>query len=147
MVWRMPSDTATFERFSSIVAERNAVDVQHQVWTLGVVAGDRDLLRYGEVVVFRVLPVDQPDGLGLLADSGLDVHAVAQQAVHVLVGLVEIAAAAERRVALQPIDRLTDQVVVVAARLQVLRSADRPRRWSFPRGTPSCRGSRNRAPC
>ncbi len=38
IVWRMPSDTATFERFSSIVAKRDAVDVEHDVGPLGVPA-------------------------------------------------------------------------------------------------------------
>ena len=40
-------------------------------------------------LVERVLPVDQPDGLGVLAHVGLDLHAVAQQAVDLLVDVVE----------------------------------------------------------
>ena len=65
---------------------------------------DGDLLGDGEVVGLRVLPVDQPDRLGLLADARLDLHAVAQQAVDLAVGLVEVAAAAERRVLLELVD-------------------------------------------
>jgi hypothetical protein len=36
-----------------------------------------------------VLPVDEPDGLGLRADVGLDLHAVTQQLVDVPVAVVE----------------------------------------------------------
>ena len=68
------------ERFSSSVAEGDAVDVQHDVGALGVLAEHRDFLGHREVVGLRVLPVDQPDRLVLLADAGLDLHAVAQQA-------------------------------------------------------------------
>ena len=97
IVWRMPSETATLERFSSSVAERDAVDVEHDVGALGVLPEHRDLLGDDEVVGLGVRPVDQPDRLGLLADARLDLHAVAQQVVDVPVGLVQVVAAAERR--------------------------------------------------
>ena len=48
-------------------AESDAVDVEHEVRTLGVPAGDRHLFGNGEIVVAGILPVDQPDGDGLLA--------------------------------------------------------------------------------
>ena len=77
-------------------AERDAVDVEHDVGALGVAdLSDRDLLGDREVVLLRVLPVDEPDGLGLLAGTRLDLDAVAQQSIDVLVGLVEVAAAPE----------------------------------------------------
>ena len=38
MVCRMPSETATFERLSSSDAEGDAVDVEHDVGALGVLA-------------------------------------------------------------------------------------------------------------
>ena len=101
--------------------ERDAVDVQHDVRPLGVLAQHRDFLGHREVVGLGVVPVDQPDRLVLLTDARLDLHAVAQQAVDVPVGLVQVAAATKRGVALELVDRLVDQVVVVAARSQVLR--------------------------
>ena len=52
-------------------------------------AGDGDLLGDGEVILLRVLPVDQPDGLRVLADVGLHLHAVAQQFVDRAVAVVE----------------------------------------------------------
>ena len=61
----MPSATETLERFSSSDAERDAVDVEHDVRPLGVARPrDGDLLGDGEMVLLRVLPVDQPDRLG-----------------------------------------------------------------------------------
>ena len=74
-------------------AERDAVDVEHHVRPLrvglGVGARDGDLLGDGEMVLLRVLPVDQPDGLRVLADVGLHLHAVAQQVVDRPVAVVE----------------------------------------------------------
>ena len=42
----------------------------------------------------------------LLADAGLDLHAVAQQVVDIAVGLVQVAAAAERRRLVELVERL-----------------------------------------
>ena len=42
----------------------DAVDVQDDIRTLGVLAEHRHFLGHGEVVGLRVLPVDQPDCLG-----------------------------------------------------------------------------------
>ena len=61
IVCRIPSDTPTFERFSSMTSERDAVDVEHDVRALRVLALDRDFLGDGEVVRLGFCPVDQPD--------------------------------------------------------------------------------------
>lgn len=53
-------------------AEGDAVDIEHDVGALGVGAGDGDLFSDGKVVFQRVRPIDQVDGLGVLADADLD---------------------------------------------------------------------------
>ena len=82
-------------------AERDAVDVEHHIRALGVGLGvgarDGDFLGDGEVVLLRVLPVDQPDGLRVLADLGLHLHAVAQQLIDRAVAVVEALARVARR--------------------------------------------------
>jgi hypothetical protein len=55
-----------------------------------------------------VLPVDEPDSLRLLSNTRPDLCPVAQEAVYVLVGFVQISAAAERGVAFETIDRTVD---------------------------------------
>ena len=99
-------------------AQRDAVDVEHDVRALGVLADDRHLLGDGEVVVLGVLPVDQPDRIGLLADVRLHLHAVAQQAVDLAVGVVERLAAAQRRGLAQLEQDLPDDLVAVPLPLQ-----------------------------
>lgn len=73
--------------------QRDAVDVEHDVGALvervGIGRGDRDLFRDGEIVVLGMLPVDQPDVIGVLAHVRLDLHAVAQQVVNGAVALVQ----------------------------------------------------------
>jgi hypothetical protein len=80
------------------------------VWT----PCDRHLLGDGEVVVPGILPVDQPDRDGLLADLRPDLDAVAQQPVHVAVRVVEGLAAAERRGLVQLEERPLDELLVVS---------------------------------
>ena len=145
IVCRIPSVTDTFDRFNSIVAERDAVDVEHDVRSLGVLPEHRDFFDHGEVVGVRVAPVDQPDRLGLLADTGLHLHAVTEQLVNVSVGLVEVMASTDRGSLAKLIEGPVDQVVVVAASLEILHQEDRSRRSSCPRGTPSCPDTRTRA--
>ena len=72
-------------------ADGDAVDVEHEVGPPLVVARERHLLGDGEVVCLRVVPVDEPDGLGDLAGLDLHRHAVAEQAVDGLVVVVEAA--------------------------------------------------------
>ncbi len=81
---------------------------------------DGDLLGDREVVGLGFRPVDQPDRLVLLADAGLDLHAVAQQVVDVAVGLVQVAAAAERGFFTEYFDRPVDLGGVVVAAFEVL---------------------------
>ena len=57
-----------------------------------VVALERHFLGDGEVVLLRLVPVDQVDGFGRLARLGLHRHAVAQQVVDGLIVAVEAAA-------------------------------------------------------
>ena len=97
MFCRMPSATATVT-LQLQDHQRDAVDVQHDVRTFGVLARHRYFLGDGEIVVAcGLFPVDQPDSLGLLADVRLNLHAVAQQPVDVSVGLVQAAATTDGR--------------------------------------------------
>ena len=52
---------------------------------------DRHFLGDGEMVGFRVRPVDQPDGLVVLAGGGGHLHAVAKQFVDRLVHVIQAA--------------------------------------------------------
>jgi hypothetical protein len=89
---RMPSDTDTLDRFSS--STPSAMPLTYRTmsgawcwpWRRRL---DRDLLGDREAVALGVLPVDEPDGLGLRADVGLDLHAVTQQLVDAPVAVVE----------------------------------------------------------
>ncbi|MNR10061.1 hypothetical protein D3C85_1262920 [compost metagenome] len=74
-------------------AEGNAIHIEHDIRALGIGLGistlDGDFLGNGEVVVLRMLPVDQPDGLGVFPNFRLDLHPVAQQLVHRLVTIIQ----------------------------------------------------------
>ncbi|MCY1537523.1 hypothetical protein D9M68_730200 [compost metagenome] len=56
---------------------------------LGIGTLDRHLLGDSEVIALRLLPVDQPDGLGVLPNLRLDLHPIAQQLVHRLVAVIQ----------------------------------------------------------
>ena len=100
--------------------KRDAVDVEHDVRALVVLALDRDLLGDDEVVRVRVAPVDEPDGLEVLADVALDLHAVAQQVVDLAVGVVERLAGSQRDSCQELLDGATDELLVDTAGEQVL---------------------------
>ena len=70
-------------------ADGDAVHVQHDVGPPLVIALERHLLGDGEVVLLRLVPVDEVDGLRDLACLDLHRHAVAQQVVDGLVVAVE----------------------------------------------------------
>ena len=72
-------------------ADGDAVDVEHEVGPPLVVALERHFLGDGEVVLLRLVPVDEVDGLRDLARLDLHRHAVAQQVVDGLVVAVEAA--------------------------------------------------------
>ena len=93
--------------------ECNAVDVEHQIGTLGVHTPDRDLLGHHELVLRRLRPVDPVDSLGGLPDIGLDLRAVPEQLVDLAILIVERAADAESRRGKQLLDRTRDQSLVV----------------------------------
>ena len=99
-------------------ADGDAVDVKHEVGPPLVVAAQRHLLRDGEVVLLRLLPVDELDGLGDLAGLDLHRHAVAQQAVDLLVVVVE-AAVGIARLGAQLVEGFGDLRRAVAALGQV----------------------------
>ena len=99
-------------------AQRNTVDVEHEVRTLGVRPGDGHLLGQGEVVGTGILPVDQPDGLGLLADLRLNLHAVTQEAVKLPVGIVEGRTPTERRGLVHSVQNLGDDRRLVPLSLE-----------------------------
>ena len=69
-------------------------------------------------VVIGVVPVDQPNGDVLLAYVRLDLYAVAQQAVNLLVGVVECLATSERGRLTQLAYRLGNDLVVVSLALE-----------------------------
>lgn len=97
--------------------ERNAVDVEHYVRALGVGLGiaarDGHFLCDGEVVPLRVLPVDEPNVLSIVARTGLYLHGVAQHVVHGAVTVVETLAGVARRLA-EDVKCPRDERLVVA---------------------------------
>ena len=95
------------------------VDVEHDVGPLGVLAGDRDFFGEGEVVGGGVFPVDQVDGdRVLLAESGADADAVAQETVDFAVGVVEGLASSEGGGFVELVERLGDEGGGVALALE-----------------------------
>ena len=72
---------------------RQAIDIEHQIGPPLQGAAQGDFLGDGEVIGFGVGPIDQVDGGGGLIHGGLDLHAIAQEAVDPLVGFVETALA------------------------------------------------------
>ncbi len=70
-------------------AEREAVDVEHDVGPLAVFAAHAHFFGDGEAVVVGVFPIDEPDRLPVFAQAFLHFHAVAQQPVHLFVDFVE----------------------------------------------------------
>ncbi len=73
-------------------AHGQAVDVEHQIGPALVVALERHLLGNREVVLARLVPVDEMNRFRNLAGLDLDRHPVAQELVDGLVVPVEIAA-------------------------------------------------------
>ena len=89
MSWRTPSPISTELRLSSITRDGEAVEIEHDVRPALVAAFQRHLLGQREVVLLRVLPVDQVHRLVRLARGDLHRHAVAQELVGAKVRLVE----------------------------------------------------------
>lgn len=77
-----------------------------------------DFLGDGKIVVFGVLPVDQPDRLVLLTGPGLDLYPVAQQAVYLAVGIIQTAAFAQCRCLVERTPCPPDQRLLNAAPFQ-----------------------------
>ena len=94
-------------------SQGDAVDVQNNVRTFIVHAGDRDFFRHREIVILDVLPVNQPDSVVLLTHVRTDLHAVAQKPIHLPIDIVERLAAAERLRLVEFVEDLADDLVVV----------------------------------
>ena len=77
------------EVIDQVSDEDIAVEVQHDVGPPLMVALDRDLFHNHEVVLLRIVPVDEMNRLGDLSRVDLDGHAVTQQVVDGLIVAVE----------------------------------------------------------
>ena len=97
--------------------QRNAVDIEDDIGALGVGAFDRHLFGQGKVVLQRILPVDQPDGLAGFTGGFLHRDAIAQEAIDRFVTLIEAAALVVGSFA-QFMERFGDERFAIAARPQ-----------------------------
>ena len=90
---QLPDPVADAHRAALQLDHRDGepVDVEHEVRPPLVLSPERHLLGEGEVVRLGIVPVDQPDLVGVLRGGRLHVHPVAQQAVDGLVVVVEAA--------------------------------------------------------
>ena len=70
-------------------SQGNAVNVQHDVGSFGMVADNGDFFGDSKVVLLRLFPIDQPHILLGFAGSLTDFHPVSEQSVELLVGFVE----------------------------------------------------------
>ena len=90
-------------------AKGNAVDIEHQIRPFLMLAFDRHLFGNGKVVGLRIGPVNKPDSLVLLARPDFFLHAITQQAIDLLVGIIEEAPFAQARRPIQLPEYLGDQ--------------------------------------
>jgi hypothetical protein len=86
---QLPSPMEARLFFSSSTQIGNAIYVEHDVGSPLMIALERNLLGNGEVVLLRLIPVDEVDGLRDLACLDLNRHAVAQQVIDGLIIVVE----------------------------------------------------------
>jgi hypothetical protein len=86
-----------------------------------VAGGHRHFFSDGKVVVLWILPVDQPDGDGLLAHPGTDLHSVSEHSVNIAVGIVERLGAANRFGLAQLVQHPADDLAAVPLSLQPIR--------------------------
>ena len=70
-------------------ANCNAIDVKHQIRPPLFWPFQRDLFSNGEVIRFRVMPIDQSHGGGGLIGFCLYLNPVAQQGIHLAIGFIE----------------------------------------------------------
>ena len=105
-------------------ANRQAIDIEHQIRPPLQGAAQGDFLGDGEVIGLGVGPIDQVDGGGGLIHGGLDLHAIAQQAEDPLVGFVETALAGICGLS-QLVEGTADLRCAVALGLQMLREDGR----------------------
>ena len=72
-------------------AHGDAVDIKHQIGSPVVITLKRYFLSNGKIVLFWIVPVDQPDCRGILIRSRFYRYAIAQQTVDLLVIVIETA--------------------------------------------------------
>ena len=95
----------------------NAIDVEHKIRTTLAWPLEGDFLGNGEVIGFRMLPIDQGNGGGGLIGGGFHLHAVDQQRIHTPIGFIE-PHLAHIGGGLQLIEGATDFGGAIAAALQ-----------------------------
>ena len=97
-------------------AERDAVDVEHKVgaFGVGIIAGCRNgnFLGDGEMIILRMLPINEPDIHRILTHARLHLHGVAQHVIHGAVPVVEALAGVARRL-VEEVERPRDERLVV----------------------------------
>ena len=99
-------------------ANRNTIEIQHQIRPSLVVAFKRHLFGDGEIILLRGLPIDQMHRCRGLPRLKLHRHTIAQQGIHGLVITVETAAMVLRR-AVQLVQRGADLRGAVATLCQM----------------------------
>ena len=67
----------------------NTIDINDQIGTAVAFALNGYFLGYLEIILHRVRPVDKVHHLFLFGHLGLYIHAIAQQSIHLLVGVIQ----------------------------------------------------------
>ena len=70
--------------------QSDTVHIQHQIWAFFVLSLHGHFFSDGKVVCVRFFPINQPNGLILLARTFFILHAIAQQLVNVFVGVIQM---------------------------------------------------------
>lgn len=94
--------------------EGDAVNVNNKIGAFFVFAFDGDFFGEGKVIIFRIFPVNQPNGLVMLACAFFIFYAVAQQSINGFVGIVEVSAFAEGGGLVELAEGFGDQDIVDA---------------------------------
>ena len=66
----------------------NTIDINDQIGTAVAFALNGYFLGYLEIILHRVRPVDKVHHLFLFGHLGLYIHAITQQSIHLLVGVI-----------------------------------------------------------
>ena len=84
---------------------------------LVVHCGNGDFLGNRKVILFWILPIDEPDRDGVFTHIWPHLHAIAQQLIHGAIAVIEAFAGVVRRL-FQFVEHLADEFVLVALLLQ-----------------------------